>query len=294
MRVLEPKQLKTARPKHRRGVSKIFISLIILVLLTGVGLYLYAMRMVSPSQSDSTAISTTDDTKPEDDPFSIVKKPLKKLSGDGFKELFQSVAYPNTQEISDPPPITSNSAADARIRKMAEERGYRLSRIPMGAIVKLEKEPRLDTDDLLQPLAANAWYKLKDAAHRAGYPISIISAYRSPQYQRDLFLQRLYATGVTDAQLASGAGDGAIANILEITAVPGYSRHHTGYTVDFWCEDGSTSFLTSSCYKWVSADSYQNAMEYGWIPSYPEGATEQGPEPEPWEYVWVGDAVREQ
>lgn len=162
----------------------------------------------------------------------------------------------------------------------------------MGAIVKVENEPRLDEDDLLQPLAAKSWYELKDAARRAGYPMSLLSAYRSLNYQKDLFAQRLFDQGVTTSQLASGAGDGAIDKTLEITAVPGYSRHHTGYTVDLWCEDGSTAFLLSSCYKWISAESYKNAMTFGWIPSYPEGASEQGPEPEPWEYVWVGDAVR--
>jgi len=183
--------------------------------------------------------------------------------------------------------------ADARIRAKAEARGYHLSRIPMGAIVKLKDEPRLENDDLLQALPAESWYKLRTAARREGYPISLISAYRSPEYQRDLFLSRLYATGVTEEQLASGAGDKAIDAVLTLTAVPGYSRHHTGYTVDFWCEDGSLTFLASSCFKWLQANNYQKAMEYGWIPSYPEGATEQGPEPEPWEYVWVGNAVRQ-
>ncbi|MBA3758694.1 D-alanyl-D-alanine carboxypeptidase family protein [Candidatus Saccharibacteria bacterium] len=293
MRILEPKQLKTERPKRKHGVSKIVPITIVLALLIGLGVYVYALRYVTsaPVVNNETI---DEDTPPVDDPFSIVQKPLKQLSGDGFKDLYLAVAYPNTQEIVDPPPITGNSGADARIRAAAEARGYRLSRIPMGAIVKLENEPRLDGDDLLQALAANAWYKLKDAARRDGFPISLISAYRSPQYQRDLFTQRLFDRGVTAEQLASGAGDSAINAVLEITAVPGFSRHHTGYTVDFWCEDGSTSFLGSSCYKWISADGYRKAMEFGWIPSYPEGASEQGPEPEPWEYVWVGDAVRQQ
>jgi LAS superfamily LD-carboxypeptidase LdcB len=70
--------------------------------------------------------------------------------------------------------------------------------------------------------------------------------------------------------------------------VPGYSRHHTGYTIDLWCEDGSSTFLSSSCYKWISDNNYLKAKQSGWIPSYPAGTDDQGPEPEPWEYVWVG------
>lgn len=289
MRILEPKQLKTSRTKPRRTVSKIVPITILLALVAGVAVYIYALRHVEPVDTETPLASTTE---PEDDPFSTAEKPLKQLSGDGFKQLYLTVAYPNTQEILDPPPITGDADADARIRQRAEARGYRLSRIPMGAIVKVENEPRLDADDLLQPLAAKSWYEMKDAARRAGYPISLLSAYRSPNYQKDLFAQRLYAQGVNNAQLATGKGDAAIDKTLEITAVPGYSRHHTGYTVDLWCEDGSTAFLTSSCYKWISAEGYKNAMLFGWIPSYPEGASEQGPEPEPWEYVWVGGAVR--
>ena len=290
MRILEPKQIKASRAKSHRTVSKIVPLTILLAMLAAAAVYAYALRQVTPENTETPLASNT---VPEEDPFSVAEKPLRQLSGDGFKELYQVVAYPNTQEIVDPPPITGDAAADARIRQRAEARGYRLSRIPMGAIVKVEDEPRLDTDDLLQPLAANSWYEMKAAARRAGYPISLLSAYRSPNYQKDLFAKRLYAQGVNTAQLASGAGDAAIDKTLEITAVPGYSRHHTGYTVDLWCEDGSTAFLTSSCYKWISAEGYKNAMLFGWIPSYPEGATEQGPEPEPWEYVWVGDAVRQ-
>lgn len=291
MRILEPKQLRSTKSKTKRGVSRIIIFLIFLVILTGIGLYTYALRQVQPEITENSTTVNNEDTI--EDPFSVAQKPLKQLKGDGFKALYMTVAYPNTQEITDPPEITGDADADARIRTLAEARGYKLSRIPMGSIVKVVKEPRLDDDDLLQPLAAAAWYKLKEAANRDGYPISIISAYRSPKYQADLFKSRLFDTGVTIKQLANGTGDGAIASTLAVTAVPGYSRHHTGYTVDLWCEDASTTFLDSSCYRWISANGYQKAMEFGWIPSYPEGATEQGPEPEPWEYVWVGNAVRE-
>lgn len=260
------------------------------MVLAGIATYVYASRQVVPVTESTTPNSNI--TIPEDDPFDSTTKPLKQLSGDAFKDLYQSVALPNTQEITDPPLITGDDAADARIRMRAEARGYKLSRIPMGAIIKVEGEPRLDGDDLLQPLAVAAWYKMREAARKEGYPVSLLSAFRSPKYQQDLFSSRIFEKGVTVGQIASGAADAAIDATLEITAVPGYSRHHTGYTVDLWCEDGSTSFLESKCYEWINANNYQKAMEYGWIPSYPEGATEQGPEPEPWEYVWVGDAVR--
>src|SRR5205085_1365006 len=137
-----------------------------------------------------------------------------------------------------------------------------------------------ENDDLLQPRAALAWADLKAAAGKDGLALTVISAYRSPEYQRNLFMQRLLAKGVSVAQIAAGQGDAAVSATLEVTALPGYSRHHTGYTVDLWCDDGSGSFLTSRCYKWISADNYKHAKEAGWIPSYPGGVQGQGPEPE--------------
>ncbi len=38
----------------------------------------------------------------------------------------------------------------------------------------------------------------------------------------------------------------------------------------------------------MAADNYRVAKQFGFIPSYPSGAGAQGPEPEPWEYVYVG------
>lgn len=292
MRVLEAKQIKPYKAKAKRKIfKKAFKAFIFIVLVTGIALFLTKRQGLK--KSITIQQSSTSTVEIAESPETIAQKPLKKLSGDGFKKLFQSVAYPNTQEIIDPPIITGDTSADARIRSRAEARGYQLSRIPMGSIVKIKDESRLDSDDLLQPLAADAWYKVKQAAKNEGYSLSLISAYRSPEYQRGMFISRIYDSGVTLAQLANGSADTTIDSILQITAVPGYSRHHTGYTVDFWCNDGSATFLASSCYRWLSANSYQKAMEYGWIPSYPEGASEQGPEPEPWEYVWVGNAVRQ-
>ncbi len=292
MRVLEPSHLKKAKIKRsRKGISKAIPVLILFTIFVAAGLYIYENNFTAP---DATSpVLTSDITIPEEDPFDITQKPLKQLRGDGFKDLYMSVALPNTQEITDPPSIMGDDDADARIRLRAEARGYKLSRIPMGAIIKVNDEPRLDGDDLLQPLAAEAWSKIREVSRREGYPISLLSAFRSPKYQQELFSERLLQRGVTVSQIANGTADAAIDATLEVTAVPGYSRHHTGYTIDLWCEDGSTAFVNSRCYEWISANDYKKAMEFGWIPSYPEGASEQGPEPEPWEYVWVGNAVRQ-
>ncbi len=235
----------------------------------------------------STGVKTSDKQTSGDN--STKKTKLRTFKGGEFKDLYRQVQYPNLELFSIPPEITGNEAADARIRKLAEARGFVLTGIPISPIVKTN-EPRLagTEDDLLQPLAFQAWTALKQKAKNENIPLSLISAFRSPKWQRDLFTTRLFAYGTTAEQIAAGLADTAVNTTLEVTAVPGYSRHHTGYTIDLWCEDGTGSFATSSCYKWISANNYEKAKQTGWIPSYPKDASLQGPEAEPWEYVWVG------
>jgi D-alanyl-D-alanine carboxypeptidase len=272
---------------HRKQVATKRRVVSLLLIILGLGAYggwrwLYHGTVPKKPVNSATASVATPPPAP-----ASAKTTLKKFTPDEFKDLYHSVSYPNTQPFTEPPSITGNPSADIVIRSKAEARGYRLTSIPVAAIVKIN-EPLLGNDDLLQPLAAQAWQNLKSAAAKDGIKMTLISAFRSPEYQRDLFMNRLLARGVTVAQVAAGQADQAVEANLSVTAVPGYSRHHTGYTVDLWCDDGSSSFVNSACYPWVSNNNYQHAKENGWIPSYPNGTDQQGPEPEPWEYVWVG------
>lgn len=273
------------KKKHR---SKVPVIVLLLIALSLGGIFIATKNPDIPSASNEQAAATSEQPTKETN-----KKALKRFTPDEFNKLALSVKYPNTQLFEVPPVITGDKTADNRIREIAEARGYVMTSMPVGPIQKIN-EPRLEGDDLLQPLAAESWRSLKTAAKQANMPLSLISAYRSPEYQRNLFMGRLKARGASAAQVAAGQADKAVEAVLTQAAVPGYSRHHTGYTIDLWCEDGSGAFLTSSCFKWISADNYKIAKENGWIPSYPEGVELQGPEPEPWEYVWVGeDLVKE-
>ena len=92
-------------------------------------------------------------------------------------------------------------------------------------------------------------------------------------------------------EILDGVHDALLDNVLSRSAVPGFSKHHSGYAVDFGCGDNRLvfSFATTPCYQWLSADNFRNARRHGFIPSYPEGDLKQGPNPEPWEYVWIGE-----
>jgi LAS superfamily LD-carboxypeptidase LdcB len=286
MRVVEPRQfhlLKKKKPKRRKNLLPFA-----LVVIAAIGLWVAwqnppkIKRAAEPAPKIQPA-DELDSTESSNKP-----RTLKIFTGEDFKILFRSLAHPNTQSFLEPPSITGNIEADNRIRMLAEERGYRLTSIPVNALIRTEEDATVDNDDLLQPLAYQGWVSLKDAAKKEGIPLSLYSGYRSPEFQRDIFMERLLARGATPELIAAGRADAAVRATLEVTAVPGYSRHHGGYTADFQCDDGSLNFGASVCFVWLNANNYQHAKEHGWIPSYPEEAQEQGPEPEPWEYIWVG------
>lgn len=282
MRVIRPEEFGR-RSRKRRGRKAI---LLLFVVLVG-GFFVYQ----AVSSKDSEKAPKKDDktqTQTKEESEAKASSTFKTFTGEEFKQLARATKYPNLRFFDEPPYITGNDAADERIRTIAESRGYVLTGIPINAIQKIH-EKHLMGDDLLQPQAAIAWEKLKTLAQQDGIPLSMTSAYRAPAYQRDLFMQRLLAKGTSVAEIAAGGGEAAIIETLKKAALPGYSRHHTGYTIDLWCEDGSSQFLTSICFQWMNADNYQKPKEAGWIPSYPEGAGLQGPDPESWEYIWVGE-----
>lgn len=171
----------------------------------------------------------------------------------------------------DPPPITGSDDVDARIRSVAESRGYVLRPVADGPLEWVDGHR-------LAPDAAAAWRELQAAARAAGHPISLVSGYREVAAQRSLFLRRL-----------SGTSESAIDRCLRWTAPPGYSKHHTGLALDITASGSRAgSFGSSGAHAWLTADDYRNAKRFGFIPSYPPDATGVGPDPEPWEWVFVG------
>lgn len=289
MHVTNPREIqKRAAKKHRSNIVPLIFGGVLVIGLAAGGLYWFLLRPVPLSSENAQEPSGSQAATQVASQPVREKTTLKNFSGIEFRDLYRSVNYPNTQAFSTPPEITGNPTADARIRTLAEKRGFLLTSVPLSPIVKTGEELIAGNgDDLLQPLAQKSWKELKAAARKDNIQLSLISAYRSPKWQRELFTERLLAQGVTIQQIADGKGEAALNTTLSMTAVPGYSRHHTGYTIDLYCDDG-IAFGDSSCNKWITKNNYENAKKYGWIPSYPPDAGEQGPEPEPWEFVWVG------
>jgi hypothetical protein len=289
MRVLEPHHFSAKKPRRQRKPLTVLALVLLLVAAGGGAAFWYISHREDTNPRSNAGQQTVASSKVVP-PRKLAPTP-KVLTPNQFRDLYRRVlpTYPNTEAFTEMPTITGNIDADIRIRDIAGKRGFQPTRMPVSALIKTD-EPLLkgESDDLLQPLAYQSWLALKAEAEKNGIPLALYSAYRSPDWQRELFVSRFAANGGSAEAVVGGYGDNAIITTLGMTAVPGFSRHHTGYAVDFWCNDGAGNFGASVCNRWLTENNYLHAKQQGWIPSYPPGADEQGPEPEPWEYVWVG------
>jgi len=121
----------------------------------------------------------------------------------------------------------------------------------------------------LTPAAAADWRALQAAARTDGVALRIASAFRSIERQAE----------IVRAKLARGLSLDAI---LEVSAPPGYSEHHTGRAVDV-TTDGvrplEIEFATTDAFRWLS----RRAGEFGFLLSYPAG-NGHGYAYEPWHW----------
>ncbi|MCY3924772.1 MAG: CapA family protein [bacterium] len=199
---------------------------------------------------------------------------MRHFSGRQFKELFDSVTLPNLMDIAGAPAMTGDTQTDERIGETAEDRGYRLQPVvaSLDELVSVEQK-------LLQPEAARAYAALSAAARQAGHRLILRSAYRGFDVQRFLLFRHLKEPFTSER----------IRWALRVVAPPGYSRHQTGYAVDLETPGyGINDFKHSDAYAWLAADNFLQAKMHGFIPSYPAGVDNQGPDPEPWEFFYVG------
>ncbi len=183
---------------------------------------------------------------------------------------------PNLNPPGSPGVITGSPTVDSRIWEIAFARGYEMRQTPASTMP-------VQDGYVMQSLAATAWEGLQAAAAAAGHNIVVHSAYRSVATQRSIFNSKLV-----------GTSDAAINAVLDYSAPPGASRHHTGYALDIRLYGGTIGgFGNTAAFVWLSANNYFNAKRFGFVPSYPPGVPNQGPKPEPWEYVYIGiEAIR--
>ena len=129
----------------------------------------------------------------------------------------------------------------------------------------------------LQSKARESFEKMAQKAKEEGIIIRAISAYRSYNYQVNLYDRYVRLDGVENADTYS--------------ARPGFSEHQTGLCVDI--DDGVLDynrFEESKSFKWMQ----ENAYLYGFILRYPKDRENiTGYQYEAWHYRYVGEKVAE-
>lgn len=128
------------------------------------------------------------------------------------------------------------------------------------------------------------------AAASAGYPLVMVSAYRSISYQ-----EQIVSESITQNMSQYGMSEEeARKETMKLMTEPGYSEHHTGLAIDVVDSDyfnRTAGNLLVSGYgdepgaKWIAA----NAAKYGFIVRYPVGKEDITKiDYEPWHLRYVG------
>ena len=120
-------------------------------------------------------------------------------------------------------------------------------------LVNMDKKYTLNDGKqyLLAGVAYEKYMQMWDAAKKEGLSMMVVSAYRTEDYQRNLYNNKVRTSGKVYAD--------------NYSARAGHSEHQTGLAVDI----GSTrtSFEYSGEFKWLQ----KHAHEYGFILRYPKG-----------------------
>jgi D-alanyl-D-alanine carboxypeptidase len=143
-------------------------------------------------------------------------------------------------------------------------------------LVNMDKKYTLNDGKqyLLAGVAYEKYLEMWNAAKKEGLTMLVVSAYRTENYQRNLYNNKVRTSGKVYAD--------------NYSARAGHSEHQTGLAIDI----GSTrtSFEYTDEFKWLQ----NHAHEYGFILRYPKGKEWiTGYAYEPWHYRYVGvDAAK--
>jgi D-alanyl-D-alanine carboxypeptidase len=122
----------------------------------------------------------------------------------------------------------------------------------------------------LTPNAAERWLALRSAADRDGVSVLLVSAFRSLDYQKQIWDRKLAASQTVE-------------QILQVNAAPGYSEHHTGRAVDVTTpgiEPLTEDFERTPAFAWLM----EHARQFRFILTYPRD-NRFGIAYEPWHWA---------
>lgn len=222
--------------------------------------------------------------------YNLSSYPASKLLADLVKEKYyinDNVAryldYGNKYNLKSKEVISIvNSMADLGFYSVSKESNlndnnlilvnkfYHLSKnyIP-NDLVSLKVQYNKGLNNKLRKECAEAFMKMVDAAKLDNVIIYNSSAYRSFEYQNNLYQKYIKRDGQENAD--------------KFSARPGYSEHQTGLCLDI--NEIGDEFDNTSEANWLK----KNAYKYGFILRFPKGKENiTGYKYEPWHYRYVG------
>jgi len=175
---------------------------------------------------------------------------------------------------------TQDSGFAERIQHLHHELGIPRHYAAASCLALCEEPPQLvETEpdvygrpQRLTPEAFAAWRAMKETATAAGVEIFLVSAFRSVDYQCQIFRRKLEAGQQIDG-------------ILSVNAAPGYSEHHTGRAIDIGtchCPALEEEFERTPAFAWLD----RNAAGFGFHLSYPRDNS-SGISYEPWHWCYA-------
>jgi zinc D-Ala-D-Ala carboxypeptidase len=173
-----------------------------------------------------------------------------------------------------------------------EERAIQTLRelgIPDSFVTQRRRPLREECDDLvsigldmfgreqrLERRAASQWQAMLATANKDGVVMVVISGFRSFDYQRKL-VERKLAAGLTVEQ------------IICVSALPGFSEHHTGRAIDIGTPDSppvTEAFEQTPAFEWLT----RRGQDFGFRMTYPRD-NHFGVIYEPWHWVFEEPAA---
>jgi len=127
---------------------------------------------------------------------------------------------------------------------------------------------------MLRQAAADSLEEMAAAARADGITLLASSAYRSYDYQDEVYKRNVRLMGQEEAD--------------RVSAIPGHSQHQLGLVLDFGSIDDSFALTPAS--RWLEA----NAVRFGWSLSYPQDYEPvTGYRWESWHYRYLGKDLAE-
>ncbi|MGB3684094.1 MAG: M15 family metallopeptidase [Rubrobacteraceae bacterium] len=207
-------------------------------------------------------------------------KPAVLATGFAVTLLFAAVALLPFQASANAEELPAGSCQDPLV---VVDKEYSLSPLyapPDLVFIGDYGVPATGWNGLLREEAAEHLADLVSAAEHEGRELAVASAHRS-FYEQSL----AYSSYTEIYGLEAG----------RVSAMPGHSEHQLGTTVDFTNASVGYEILQDFGYTEAAGWLRENAAEYGFVLSYPEGEEEKtGYVWEPWHYRYVSvEAARE-